>query len=917
MNPKSSCLSAARFLAFLFLLTLPVGRLLASDTALIEQGDTAYLCGNAPLTLSVNSPSGTNHKWFDPNAVLTLNPFAQVGSPIGINLEGYGKNMLIVNGEPHIAAVDWQNSGTVKVRKYDGTAWSDLGLPGLGIGATSATEVVLAEDNGDLYVAFINTSSASRVAVRKWNGTNWVAVGSSQTWARYGSQVRMVVENGTIHVAYHSGSPSYTLSVIKFNGTSWMNVGSSVTGGGVRYISLAVENGVPYVGYRVNLIQQANVIKFNGSSWVVVGGSIATSSSFTYSDLVFNNGTLYLAGNIGSGGAMGVMKFDGTSWGQVGNFPLSTGGYSKWPSFIQHNGVLYLSYSTSTPGTEIRVKRFDGTTWMDAFSGGLPTGTVTKSCLATEGNQIYLSLVDVSFGSRSKLYVMNAPTSPTLGINNTFTVSTPGTYSVEVTSDSCMGYDTIVVMQSTAVNLNTSSTPENGVGNNGTVVSTVSGGVSPYAYLWSNGQSSANLTGLVANSYSVTVTDAKGCTATQTATVIPVNVIGKPEVVSAQCGTTLSSMADYIYYSSVSGTTNYRYRLIGGGLNTVYERGNALTNLRLVTLPGIVYGTTYSLEVAALVNGTWGAYGAACQISTPANAPTTQLNSNHCGSTLTSLSQWLYIQTVPGSTNYRYRVTSSGYSQVYTRGYQATNFRMSFLTGLSYNTAYNVEVAAYVNGSWEAYGASCTVTTPNNIPITQLVSSQCNTTLSSWQQYLFYQTVPGADNYRVEITNAGLGFSTVYVRGYHWTTWRLDWASNNLLPNTTYTVRVAASINGNWANYGPACTLTTPTTPQPRLFVAQPESKTTPPSVDQKMDISLFPNPSAGAFFLQGSWTKEEVVNVQLFDLAGKLVFEQGLAAIANAAPLEVNATGLPAGLYLLRISGQENQGFQKLVIEP
>ena len=914
MNPSFSCLTAARLLALCCLLALPVGRLRAADTALIQQGDTAYLCGNSPLTLSVNSPMGTTQKWFDPSANLVLNSFSQVGSHYGNNLEGYGRNMLVVDGVPHVGLVNQQNSGTISIKRYDGSIWSDLGLPGLGIGATTANDVVLAEDNGDLYAAFIHTSDSSRVAVRKWNGTSWVTVGNSLAWSRFGSQVRMVAENGTIHVAYHSGWPSYTLSVAKFNGSSWSSVGTSTTGGGARYISMAVDNGVPYVGYRINLIQQARVIKYNGSAWVAVGGSIATSSSFTYSDLVINNGTPYFAGNIGTGGNMGVIKYDGSSWGAVGNFPLSTGGYSKWPSFIQSNGVLYLSYSTSTPGTEIRVKRFDGTNWTDPFSGGLPTGTVTKSCLAADGNQIYVSLVDVSLGSRNKLYVMDAPAPPTLGTNNTFTVTSPGSYGVEVTNDSCIGYDTILVMQSSAINLSASSTPENGVGNNGTVTATASGGLAPYSYLWSNGQSGANLSSLVANTYSVTVTDARGCTATQSTTVAAVNVIGQPEVAAAQCGTTLPSMSDYIYYSAVAGASNYRYRLIGGGLNTVYERGNAVTNLRLVTLPGIAYGTTYSLEVAAHVNGTWGAYGAACQISTPANAPTTQLNSNQCGTTLTNLSQWLYIQAVPGATNYRYRVTAAGFNHVYTRGHQWTNFRMNFVPGLAYNTTYNVQVAAFVNGSWGAYGPSCAITTPINVPLTQMVSSQCNITLSSWQQYLFYQTVPGADNYRVEITNAGLGFSTVYVRGYQWTTWRFDWASSNFQPNTTYNVRVAASINGSWGNYGPVCTITTPATAQPRLFVA--ESNSTAASAAQEPAITLFPNPSKGTFFLLGSWDANETVNVQLFDLSGKLILEKGLAPAGINATLEVNTSDLPAGMYLIRVASQEHQIIQKLLLE-
>ncbi len=57
--------------------------------------------------------------------------------------------------------------------------------------------------------------------------------------------------------------------------------------------------------------------------------------------------------------------------------------------------------------------------------------------------------------------------------------------------------------------------------NNGTATATViSGGISPYTYLWSNGQTTMTATGLVAGTYTVTVTDINGCTSTGSATVI-------------------------------------------------------------------------------------------------------------------------------------------------------------------------------------------------------------------------------------------------------------------------------------------------------------------------------------------------------------------------------------------------------------
>ena len=62
---------------------------------------------------------------------------------------------------------------------------------------------------------------------------------------------------------------------------------------------------------------------------------------------------------------------------------------------------------------------------------------------------------------------------------------------------------------STATNVSCNS------GNNGVILNSVSGGVSPYIYLWNNSTTTSGRTGLVAGAYSVTITDANGCSMTR------------------------------------------------------------------------------------------------------------------------------------------------------------------------------------------------------------------------------------------------------------------------------------------------------------------------------------------------------------------------------------------------------------------
>jgi gliding motility-associated-like protein len=87
----------------------------------------------------------------------------------------------------------------------------------------------------------------------------------------------------------------------------------------------------------------------------------------------------------------------------------------------------------------------------------------------------------------------------------------------------CIRRDTIQVTQPDPLVLDLSS-PEliTGynisyyMGNDGSVDLTVSGGVAPYWYAWSNGASTEDISNLSANAYSVLVKDANGCTSSGT-----------------------------------------------------------------------------------------------------------------------------------------------------------------------------------------------------------------------------------------------------------------------------------------------------------------------------------------------------------------------------------------------------------------
>ncbi len=99
---------------------------------------------------------------------------------------------------------------------------------------------------------------------------------------------------------------------------------------------------------------------------------------------------------------------------------------------------------------------------------------------------------------------------------------TAGNYTVTVTDgNGCTKTASVIITEPSAISVATSSVGS--TGSNGSATATPSGGVSPYTYSWNNALVTATINGLAPGTYTVTVTDASGCT--KTATVVVDNLL--------------------------------------------------------------------------------------------------------------------------------------------------------------------------------------------------------------------------------------------------------------------------------------------------------------------------------------------------------------------------------------------------------
>jgi gliding motility-associated-like protein len=278
------------------------------------------------------------------------------------------------------------------------------------------------------------------------------------------------------------------------------------------------------------------------------------------------------------------------------------------------------------------------------------------------------------------------------------------------------------------------------------------------------------------------------------------------KVSATYSGTVLTSLEGNISADNIYFATAYRFKITNGGREEILESDN--TNLLLSRLSFYGYNSTYSVEVAAKASGIWGAYGAACTITT---APLlTRISNSFCGSTLPELDGTvIFIDRVPLATVYRIRLTLNGTQQIIET--PLNNFRMTHFASYEYNKTYSVDVQVQVGGTWSAYGPACAITTPI-VPAIKISDTFCGKTLTDINDAISTNSFPLATSFRFRLTlNGNEQTSISNVNSFRPTHFA------NIAYSTTYSVDAQVMMDGTWSAYGPACTITTPSEPLPKI----------------------------------------------------------------------------------------------------
>ncbi len=145
-------------------------------------------------------------------------------------------------------------------------------------------------------------------------------------------------------------------------------------------------------------------------------------------------------------------------------------------------------------------------------------------------------------------------------------------------ANSCTVSQTYTISEPSALVVSTTSTDATCfLAPNGSADVTVSGGTSPYTYLWSDGQPTASATSLVAGSYTCTVTDANFCTATASALVNePQDMIISASATAVKC---IGDANGTISVSATGGTPPYNFSATQDFTNFVFATNGVIQGL--------------------------------------------------------------------------------------------------------------------------------------------------------------------------------------------------------------------------------------------------------------------------------------------------------------------------------------------------
>ncbi len=259
------------------------------------------------------------------------------------------------SGTPYVAYGDGGNDYKAVVKKYDGQNWVDVGNPGISAGNAYSIDIAI-DRNGTPYVIYTDGANDDKAVVKKYDGNTWVDLGSVSTGkAKY---INIAIDSsGTLYVVYRDeGGKTYHAIAKKYEGGSWVDLGS-VNSGAANGIDIAIDSsGIPYVVYiEYNAYsQRVYVKKYVEGTWTAVGGRLGYDS-ISPNIVIDSNGIPYIVWDWNTKEVC-VQKYEGGSWVDLG---IASSSRASSPGIVlDSSGNPYVVYKDASNDDKATVRTY-------------------------------------------------------------------------------------------------------------------------------------------------------------------------------------------------------------------------------------------------------------------------------------------------------------------------------------------------------------------------------------------------------------------------------------------------------------------------------------------------------------------------------------------------------------------------------
>jgi len=464
---------------------------------------------------------------------------------------------------------------------------------------------------------------------------------------------------------------------------------------------------------------------------------------------------------------------------------------------------------------------------------------------------------------------------------------TAGTYELTVTdAQDCIASQSVKVEEPQPITFTVSVVEADCGLENGAATVSVQGGTPDYAYNWPTRPlpHKATMTGLDAGVYSVTVTDGEGCTALAQ---VAVGEKGAPTVnVTAITQSTCGNTDGSILIAVSGGTGSYTY-------DWKNEAGASISSSKdLITVgPGI-----YSASISD---------GSGCKTfvtaTIPAEQPPVELICLITVDTATGKNLIVWNET-PGKGIEAYRLyretTSAGVfdSIAYVLVDSFSYFIDEFADPVIRSWRYRI---AAINSC----GVESRLSPPHKTMHLTISLGLGGLINLIWNHYEGY--VPYESNYKIWRHTPGIGWEMINVVPSNLNSYVDDTAPD---ADLWYYVE-AVHPNG--------CTPVKASTYNSSRSNRKNKLKSTAVgSFESEYNLIVYPNPSEGEFKLMMDMERPEDLDIKVFDLSGKLVYNNEFRAVSRRLEHDINLSHLEKGLYQLHLKTERGIFNKTLIIQ-